>query len=125
VLFTRHGRLLAVGFDRGSARALGIAPRPVELVLLLLVAAAVVLGVQALGSLLVVAVLVAPAACGRILAHRVAAMARIGAAVAVGGGVAGLYLSYWAGIAGGAAIALCLVAAYLLALAASGLARSA
>jgi ABC-type Mn2+/Zn2+ transport system permease subunit len=123
LLWTLHGRLLAVGFDRSAARGLGVAPRPVELVLLLLVAAAVVLGVQALGSLLVVAVLVAPSACGRILAHRVAAMARIGVAVAVGGAVAGLYLSYWAGTAGGASIALCLVAAYLLALAAGALRR--
>ena len=53
-----------------AARAIGIAPRPVELAVMLLVAAAVVVGVQALGSLLVVAVLVAPAACARLLTHR-------------------------------------------------------
>ena len=38
-------------------------------------------------------------------------------AVAIAGGVAGLYLSYYAGTAGGASIALCLVGAYLTALA--------
>ena len=65
LLWVLHARLLAVGFDRSSARAIGIAPRPVELVVMLLVAAAVVVSVQALGSLLVVAVLVAPAACAR------------------------------------------------------------
>ena len=54
-------RLLAVGFDRSSARAIGIAPQPVEMIVMLLVAAAVVASVQTLGSLLVVAVLVAPA----------------------------------------------------------------
>ena len=62
LLWVLHERLLAVGFDRSTARAIGIAPRPVELAVMLLVAAAVVVSVQALGSLLVVAVLVAPAA---------------------------------------------------------------
>ena len=60
VLWLLHERLLAVGFDRSTARAIGIAPRPVELAVMLLVAAAVVACVQTLGSLLVVAVLVAP-----------------------------------------------------------------
>ena len=31
LLCVLHERLLAVGFDRSSARAIGIAPRPVEL----------------------------------------------------------------------------------------------
>jgi ABC-type Mn2+/Zn2+ transport system permease subunit len=123
LLWVLHERLLAVGFDRSSARAIGIAPRPVELAVMLLVAAAVVVGVQALGSLLVVAVLVAPAACARLLTQRLAPMARLSAAVAVAGGVAGLYLSYYAGTAGGASIALCLVGAYLLALAADAALR--
>jgi ABC-type Mn2+/Zn2+ transport system permease subunit len=117
VLWAVHERLLAVGFDRSAARAIGIAPRPVELTVMLLVAAAVVVGVQALGSLLVVAVLVAPAACARLLTHRVGRMLWVSVAVAIAGGVAGLYLSYYAGTAGGASIALCLVAAYLMALA--------
>ena len=118
LLWILHARLLAVGFDRSSARAIGIAPRPAELVVMLLVAAAVVVGVRALGSLLVVAVLVAPAACARLLTRRLGPMVRVSAAVAVAGGVAGLYLSYYAGTAAGASIALCLVGAYLLALAA-------
>jgi ABC-type Mn2+/Zn2+ transport system permease subunit len=116
LLWVLHARLLAVGFDRSSARAIGIAPRPAELVVMLLVAAAVVVGVQALGSLLVVAVLVAPAACARLLTRRLGPMVRVSAAVAVASGVAGLYLSYYAGTAAGASIALCLVGAYLLAL---------
>jgi len=41
---------------------------------------------------------------------------RIAAALAVLAGIAGLYLSYYAGTAGGASVALALVAAYLLAL---------
>jgi ABC-type Mn2+/Zn2+ transport system permease subunit len=117
LLWVLHARLLAVGFDRSSARAIGIAPRPVELVVMLLVAAAVVVSVQALGSLLVVAVLVAPAACARLLTRRFGALLGISIAVAIAGGVVGLYLSYYAGTAAGASIALCLVGAYLAAMA--------
>ena len=125
LLWMLHQRLLAVGFDRSTARAIGIAPRPVELVVMLLVAAAVVASVQTLGSLLVVAVLVAPAACARLVTHRVGPMLCVSIAVAVAGGVAGLYLSYYAGTAGGASIALCLVGAYLLALGADAVRSSA
>jgi ABC-type Mn2+/Zn2+ transport system permease subunit len=117
LLWLLHARLLAVGFDRTTARAIGIAPRPVELVVLLLVAAAVVVAVQALGSLLVVAVLVAPAACARLLTRRLVPMLWVSVAVAIAGGVAGLYASYYGGTAGGASIALCLVAAYVAAIA--------
>ena len=118
LLWVLHERLLAVGFDRSTARAIGIAPRPVELAVMLLVAAAVVVSVQALGSLLVVAVLVAPAACARLLTHRLGPMLWLSVAVAIAGGVAGLYVSYYWGTAGGASIALCLVGAYLAAMAA-------
>jgi ABC-type Mn2+/Zn2+ transport system permease subunit len=116
LLWVLHARLLAVGFDRSTARAIGIAPRPVELAVMLLVAAAVVVSVQALGSLLVVAVLVAPAACARLLTHRLGTMLWVSIAVAIAGGIAGLYVSYYAGSAGGASIALCLVGAYLAAM---------
>jgi len=108
-----HGRLLLVGFDRTTARALGVAPRPVELALLLLVAAAVLVGVQVLGSLLVVAILVAPAAAGRVVARRIGPLMLASVAIALAGGLGGLYLSYYADTAGGASIALVLVALYL------------
>ena len=64
-----------------------------------------------------VALLVAPAASARLLTHRVASMLWASIAVAIAGGVAGLYVSYYGGIAGGASIALCLVGGYLAALA--------
>ena len=83
---------------------------------MLLVAAAVVVGAQALGTLLVVAILVAPAAtraAGGAAAARRCSRSRVGVAIAAG--VAGIELSYHAGTAAGASIALCLVGAYLVA----------
>jgi len=111
-----HGRLLAVGFDRAAARALGISPAFVEIALLALLAVATVVAVQGLGNLLVVAVFVAPPAAARLLSDRMVPQLGIAATIAALAGIAGLYLSYYAGTAGGASVALALVAAYLLAL---------
>jgi ABC-type Mn2+/Zn2+ transport system permease subunit len=108
-----HGRLLATGFDRGAARALGISPAAIDAALLVLLAAAIVVAVQGLGNLLVVAVFVGPAASARHLSDRIGPMIAWAAAIAVLGGFGGLYLSYYAGTAGGASIALAIVALYL------------
>ena len=111
-----HRQLLVVGFDRANARALGANPLLADSALLLLLAAAIVVAVQGLGNLLVIAALVAPAATARLLARSVLSTMAVGALVAVGGGVGGLYLSYYVGTAAGASIAACVVALYLLAL---------
>jgi ABC-type Mn2+/Zn2+ transport system permease subunit len=111
-----HGRLLVGGFDRDAARALDAAPARTEAALLVLLALAIVVAVQGLGNLLVVAVFVGPAAVARQLSERIAPMIGIAIATAVLAGLAGLYLSYYAGTAGGASVALAIVAAYLLSL---------
>jgi ABC-type Mn2+/Zn2+ transport system permease subunit len=111
-----HGRLLATGFDRGAAPALGLSPAVADAALLILLAAAVVVAVQGLGNLLVVAVFVGPAAAARELTDRIVPMIVVAAAIAVLAGLAGLYLSYYAGTAGGASVALAIVAAYLVSL---------
>jgi ABC-type Mn2+/Zn2+ transport system permease subunit len=110
-----HGRLLATGFDRASARALGVSPGLVEAALLVLLAAGTVVAVQGLGNLLVVAVFVGPAAAARRLTRRVGPMIATATAIGILAGLAGLYLSYYAGTAAGASVALAIVAAYLLA----------
>jgi len=119
VLVLAHQRLLAVGFDRGGARALGIAPVAVDALLLTLLALAVLVAVQGLGNLLVVAVLVAPAAAARLLTRRLAPMMACAVVLGVLAGVGGLYVSYYARLAAGASIAGLLVAVWLLAQAAS------
>lgn len=115
-LLLLHGRLLVGGFDRGAARSLGAAPGSTEAALLVLLALAIVVAVQGLGNLLVVAVFVGPAATARQLSERIGPMIGIAVATAVLAGLAGLYLSYYAGTAGGASVALAIVAAYLLSL---------
>jgi ABC-type Mn2+/Zn2+ transport system permease subunit len=111
-----HGRFLVAGFDRGTARALGVSPAIADAALLVLLAAGIVVAVQGLGNLLVVAVFVGPAAAARRLSDRMLPMMALAAALAVLSGVAGLYLSYYAGTAGGASVALAIVAVYALSL---------
>jgi len=114
-LWLLHGRLLAVGFDRAFARSLGISATAADVAVLTLLAGAILVGVQGMGNLLVVAVLVGPAATARQLSSRMAPMMLLSVAVAVLAGAAGLCLSYYAGTAAGASVASAFVAAYLLA----------
>jgi len=111
-----HGRLLVVGFDRANATLFGASPLVADAVLLVLIAGATLVAVQGLGNLLVVAVLVGPAAAARLVAGQIPLMMALAVAIAIGGGGGGLYLSYYAGTAAGASIAGCVVALYLLAL---------
>jgi ABC-type Mn2+/Zn2+ transport system permease subunit len=120
-LWVLHGRLLAVGFDRSSAAALGASPLLADLALLALLSATIVVAVQALGNLLLVALVVGPAAAARLVVQRVWPMMALGAALAVLGGAGGIYLSYYAETAAGASIALVIVALYASLAAARGL----
>jgi len=113
-LVVLNARLALVGFDRSGAPALGVSPAAVDGAVLVLLALVLVAAVQGLGNLLVVALLIAPPATAKLVAGRIPVMLAVAAAIAVGGGIAGLYLSYYAKIASGASIAAVLVAAYVL-----------
>ena len=108
-----HRSLLVVGFDRGSAGAFGARATLVDSALLVLIAAAILVGLPALGNLLVIAVLLGPAATARLVCRRVPAMVLCASAVAVVSGLGGLYLSYYADVAAGASVAAVIVGAYL------------
>jgi ABC-type Mn2+/Zn2+ transport system permease subunit len=108
-----HRPLCALALDPHGARSLGLRPTAVRLALLGLLAAAVAVAVQGLGSLLVLAVLVAPAVAVRGRAGSPGRAMVAASAVAVAAGVVGIYASGLLGSAAGAsvALALCLAAA--------------
>ena len=110
-----HTRLLVVSFDRTSAGSLGVPATAAETALLLLIALSVLIAVQALGNVLVVALLIAPAAAARLLAQRLLTMMMLAVAFAIVSGIAGLYVSYHLRTAAGASIALAMIASYALA----------
>ena len=102
--------LTATAFARGSAQALGIRPARADLALLALLAVTTVAAVQGLGNLLLVALILAPAAAALNLAQRLPATLALAAGLAVLAGIAGLVISYEFEIAAGASVALCAVA---------------
>jgi ABC-type Mn2+/Zn2+ transport system permease subunit len=108
-----HATLLTVGFDRTNARAFGASPRAADALLLALMGAFTVVAVQALGSLLVLAMLVAPAATAALVTHRLPAMMALATLLAAACAAGGLYLSYYADTAAGASIAAVLVAVHV------------
>lgn len=111
VLAALHRPLCAMAFDAPGAAALGLRPAVVQFGLLLLLAVAVAVAVQGLGSLLVLAVLVAPGVAVRRSARAPGAALVAGAAVAVVAGTLGVYGSHHLGTAAGASVALALCGA--------------
>ena len=103
-----HRPLCAVALDPAGAAALGVAPARVRLALLGLLAAALAVAVQGLGSLLALAVMVAPAIAVRRHTTAPARAMAAGALVAAFAGVAGILFSHHAGGAAGACVALAL-----------------
>jgi ABC-type Mn2+/Zn2+ transport system permease subunit len=96
---------LAGAFDPGSARALGVPTVAADRILLLAVAAAVVVALDAVGALLVTAVFVIPAATVRLLVADMRAL-RLGAvALAAVEAVAGLWLADRLNVGPGPALA--------------------
>jgi manganese/iron transport system permease protein len=108
--------LLYATFDPLGAQASGIRVGLLEYAFLTIVALAIVVSLQAVGIILVVAMLVTPAAAAQLLTSRFAAMMRIAVVIGVGSAVTGLYLSYWLDVASGATIVLVETAVFFLAL---------
>ncbi|HEV2753462.1 MAG TPA: metal ABC transporter permease [Solirubrobacteraceae bacterium] len=109
-----HRRLTLGAFDPVAARALGASPARTELLLLALLAVTIVAAVQGVGNLLVVALLLAPAAAALDLARSLPAQLALGAALGAGSGAGGLVLSLTLDVAAGASVALVAVAIFAL-----------
>lgn len=116
-LWLAHGGLMVAGLDPHGAAALGRSTRRLDALLAVLLALATLAAVQALGSLLVVALLAGPAVTARLVTRRVGPMMFVAAAVAVIASVAGTYLSYYAQTAAGASVACAVAGLYAVVLA--------
>jgi ABC-type Mn2+/Zn2+ transport system permease subunit len=101
------------------AATLRLPVQELNYLLLALLALAVVLALQAVGVALVIALLVTPAATASLMTRRLPSMMACGAAIASASGIAGLYMSYYAGIAPGPAIVLVCTAIFIITFAAT------
>jgi len=108
--------LLYATFDPLGAAASGIPVDRLEYLFLALVALTIVVSLQAVGIILVVAMLVTPAATAQMLTVRFTRLMVVASLVGVVSAVLGLYLSFWLDAASGATIVLVQTGLFLLAL---------
>lgn len=109
-----HRAFLVLSFDPRKAHLLGLRPGVARTTLLALVAAAVVASFQAVGALLVFALLIAPAASAALIVRRTVTMMATAVALSWSAVVLGLLASYHLRLASGAAIAVVAVGQFLL-----------
>jgi ABC-type Mn2+/Zn2+ transport system permease subunit len=98
--------LTIVAFDRTFAQATGINLWAFDQLFLVLLSLAIVVSLQTVGNILVLAMLVTPAATARLLTDRLRIMVLLSATIGAVSGVVGLLLSYHLSIASGAAVVL-------------------
>ena len=108
--------LLYATFDPLGAAASGIKVERLEYLFLALVALTIVVSLQAVGIILVVAMLITPAATAQMLTARFTRLMIIAALVGITSAVLGLYISYWLDVASGATIVLVQTGLFLVAL---------
>ncbi len=114
VLLAFYKEFLVLSFDPVLAETLRLPARTLEYLLLVLIAITIVVALQTVGVALMVAMLVTPAATAYLVTRRLPVMMSLAALVAAVSGVIGLYLSYYASVASGAAIVLACTALFLL-----------
>src|SRR5574341_949250 len=110
-----YKELVVTSFDPGHAAVIGLSPGTVRYGLLILLALTVVSGIQTVGVVMVAALLVTPAATASLLTRRLPLMMALAAALSILAALIGLYASYYADVASGAAIVLALTGFFLLA----------
>ena len=109
--------LLYSTFDPLGAAAAGLPVARLDYVLLAVIALTIVVSLQAVGIILVVAMLVTPAAIGQLVATSFGRLVAVAITVGVLSPVVGLYVSYWLDAATGATIVLIETGLFVLALA--------
>ncbi len=108
--------LMLFCFDPGQARSVGLNPRRLNYLMMILLSLTIVTSLQAVGVILVVAMLVTPGCVGFLLADRFHRMMAVAVGTAVFASVSGTYASFFLNASTGACIVLAQSALFLLAL---------
>lgn len=103
-------------FDPLMARAIGMRVGVLEYLLTGLLSATIVAALQAVGLILVIAMLITPGAAALLLTTRLRTMMLVAAVVGMVSAVGGLYLSFYVDVASGPAIVLVATGAFAMAL---------
>ncbi len=83
-----------LAFDKDYARAIGLPVKRIELILTSLIVLAVVIGIQAVGVVLMAAILITPAAAARFWTDKIKVMFLLASIFGAFSGLTGAYISY-------------------------------
>jgi manganese/iron transport system permease protein len=106
VILVLYKELLFVSFDPIVAESAGLPARALQMLLLILLSVTVVVSVQAVGIVLVVAMIVTPSATAYLITDRFGLMMALGGVIGAISAIGGFYLSYYADVPSGGAIVL-------------------
>jgi len=116
IVYVLWKELLYSTFDPLGAAASGLPVEQLDYLFLALIALTIVVSLQAVGIIMVVAMLVTPAATAQLLTLRFTRLMALAIAVGLVAPIVGLYLSFWLDAASGATIVLVETAIFLVAL---------
>ncbi|OZF43465.1 metal ABC transporter permease [Rhodococcus sp. 14-1411-2a] len=118
VMIVKRRDFTLFAFDRTQARAVGINPSVISAVMLTLLALTTVVALQAVGVILVVAMLITPGASAYLLTHSFGRMLVLAPVISVGCALVGIYASFYLDVSSGGSVVLTqglvFVLAYLL-----------
>lgn len=113
VLVLKRRDFTLYAFDPAHAFAIGLSPRRLSALLLVLLAVNAVVGLQAVGVILVVAMLIIPGATAYLLTDRFAVMLVLAPVLSAVSSIVGIYLSYHLDAASGGLVVLTQAAVFL------------
>lgn len=113
LVFLLHKEFVLVTLDREMARAAGLPVFALDIALYVMVAIAIVISIQTIGNILVLALLITPAAAARLLSDRLPVMMLVAPAIGVLSALVGLYLSWSLDLPVGGMIVLVATAIFL------------
>ena len=116
VIGVLHRQLVFTSFDSLGATVIGLPTRLLDYLLLVSLALVIVVSLQAVGIVVVVAMLITPAAAGALLVRRFTRVMLVSVVVGVFSAVCGLYAAYHLNIPSGPSMTLVATAIFFLAL---------
>ncbi len=115
VVVLLYKELLFYTFDKLGAQAVGLPVHLLDLGLMMLIGLTIVASLKTVGVVLVLSLLITPAATAYLLVNRLHQMMILGVAVGVTSSISGMYLSYFYNLPSGPAIVLVASALFVLA----------
>lgn len=113
-VFLFYKELLVTSFDPVHAETIGLSPSLIQYGLLVVIALTTVVSIQSIGVVLILALLVTPAASASMIVKELPRIIGLGTLFAVLSSISGFYVSYYMDVASGPAIVIILTMIFLI-----------